>query len=435
MTLIRTNPSNWGVGDKLSSDDANSLDLTIVSALDKRTGRTDTLGSIVQCTGAGRLLDTYVVGTDGDTTYLLGGANSIIHVTTLTGPRTYRLSDTGAQLGARLMVLNTSSFPVTIVSDQLVPLLVLGASTQQNAESRWGDFIWTGIGTYWKAWRSAKPVAITPVTFTANGVWTCPVGITSVLIDAWGGGGGGGSGANGINSSTLSACGGSGGGGSVRSSAVVAVTPGTIYAVNIGAGGTPGYLGLDGGDGGDTSFDGTVAVFAGAGGGTYGFSQYPVLQLAWGGTPVRMASLSATRRVAYSSAVDGYVRVPSHGGAGFNSLGAFAQSNDGNRSPQNYVGGVGGLHGVNIGAGPPGGGGGGGGGAGPGSAGSNGGAGGNGIAGNNGANGSAGVTPSGNGGAGGGGGGGGGSGSMGVLSSGAAGGSGSPGQLTVIPFR
>src|SRR5438874_1005904 len=72
------------------------------------------------------------------------------------------------------------------------------------------------------------------LSFTANGTWTAPAGLTSITVECWGGGGGGGGGGT-VN---LAAGGGGGGGGYARS--VVTVVPGNTYTVTVGAAGTAG---------------------------------------------------------------------------------------------------------------------------------------------------------------------------------------------------
>ena len=60
-------------------------------------------------------------------------------------------------------------------------------------------------------------------SFTQNGTWTIPAGVTKIMIEAWGGGGGG-------------AAGGGGGGGTYIRTQVITVSPGNI-TINIGTGG------------------------------------------------------------------------------------------------------------------------------------------------------------------------------------------------------
>ena len=56
MTISRVNGAAWAVGEKLTSAQANGLDLNGTYALDKRVSQTDTLQSIVSCSGAGRIV-------------------------------------------------------------------------------------------------------------------------------------------------------------------------------------------------------------------------------------------------------------------------------------------------------------------------------------------------------------------------------------------
>ena len=96
-------------------------------------------------------------------------------------------------------------------------------------------------------------------TFNANGTFTVPAGVTSIIIQCWGGGGAGGG-------NTTNADGGGGGGGGAYSSSVLTVVPGTAYTVTLGTGGT-GSTG-NGTNGGDTWFGtaGTILAKGGTGG-------------------------------------------------------------------------------------------------------------------------------------------------------------------------
>ncbi len=93
--------------------------------------------------------------------------------------------------------------------------------------------------------------------------WTVPDGVTSVDVQAWGGGAGGGSGWHGTP-----AYGGGGGGGGGYSAATIAVTPGETITITVGVGGggsAGAYVeGQCGEDGGETSF----GAYLSAGGGT-----------------------------------------------------------------------------------------------------------------------------------------------------------------------
>lgn len=98
---------------------------------------------------------------------------------------------------------------------------------------------------------------------TGSLTWKCPPGVTSVFVQCWAGGGG-----SGGVSSTSANSGSGGGGGGAYAHGTVAVTPGTVYNVFVGLGGTAGAnTGTAGGNGKETWFKdtGTVYAFPGAG--------------------------------------------------------------------------------------------------------------------------------------------------------------------------
>lgn len=103
---------------------------------------------------------------------------------------------------------------------------------------------------------------LTSVTFTANGSWTVPAGITRIMIYGCGGGGGGGGGSG---SAASGAGGGGGGGASLAHWCPVNVTPGDVLSITVGAAG-PGGGGGTAGGGTATSgtVGGTTTVYAGA---------------------------------------------------------------------------------------------------------------------------------------------------------------------------
>ena len=77
-------------------------------------------------------------------------------------------------------------------------------------------------------------------TFTSSSTWTCPTGVRSVDVKAWGGGGAGGQ-------RTTSGGGGGGGGGEFAEEPTLVVTPGNSYTVTVGTGGTTGSSPVNGG--------------------------------------------------------------------------------------------------------------------------------------------------------------------------------------------
>lgn len=95
----------------------------------------------------------------------------------------------------------------------------------------------------------------TVVTFDASTTWTAPTGVTSIQVECYGGGGGGG------NGSSLNG-GAGGGGGAYAARVAVPVTPGNIYTITVGTGGSPQV------NGNDTTFvgDSSVTVTAKGGG-------------------------------------------------------------------------------------------------------------------------------------------------------------------------
>ena len=93
----------------------------------------------------------------------------------------------------------------------------------------------------------------TSFTFTPG------TGVTCVFVQTWGGGGaGGGADGNGTHS-------GGGGGGGAYNAGTLSVTPGNLYSVTVGVGGT-GVSGGNGGAGGSSSFAGTIIANGGGGG-------------------------------------------------------------------------------------------------------------------------------------------------------------------------
>ena len=90
--------------------------------------------------------------------------------------------------------------------------------------------------------------------FASNTIFQVPSGITCVTVKAWGGGGGG------ANVSTNNFGGGGGGGGGAFASSQLTVTPGNMYPIVVGTGGTGST------SGGNSTFNTTAVVAAGGGG-------------------------------------------------------------------------------------------------------------------------------------------------------------------------
>lgn len=104
------------------------------------------------------------------------------------------------------------------------------------------------------------------VTFTVNGTWTAPAGVTQITIEAWGAGG------NGGNNSPSMVTGGGGGGGGGYGTGTAAVIPGHVYNVTVaqqhpfGPSGDPSFTSANGAIFGQTGGNGDSNGIAGTAG-------------------------------------------------------------------------------------------------------------------------------------------------------------------------
>ncbi len=263
MTILRTYPAGWAIGEKLTSAQQNAIDIELTHCLDKRAAQVDTLASVVSLSGAGRIIGKYAVGSDSSLIYYVTGANSMLDVTTLTAERVYIMSNTGAQAGDSIVVLNRSNFLLNIQDHSGNPIVSLGPSITDNAESLYCTIWHTGAG--WILAESNRRPAVAQLAFTASGSLMIPRGVVAILPFACGGGGGGGGGASQTGSDVHHA-GGGGGGGASLVSYPVPVTPQETLAINIGAGGSGGSFDASGVGGGDTTITrGGVVIFKAGG--------------------------------------------------------------------------------------------------------------------------------------------------------------------------
>ena len=99
-------------------------------------------------------------------------------------------------------------------------------------------------------------------TFNANGSFTVPTGVTSIIVEAWGGGGSGGGTAS---APSGQARGGSGGGGGAYALKTLTVTPGSTLSIVVGAA-VNGTVAADGTDGNYSTVIGYESVIKAAGG-------------------------------------------------------------------------------------------------------------------------------------------------------------------------
>lgn len=105
-------------------------------------------------------------------------------------------------------------------------------------------------------------------TFSANGTFTVPAGVTTLKVEVWGGGGGGG--ATFGNSSAAVYRTGGGGGGGAKVTKTFIVVPGDTYSIVVGQGGTGGagtsLYSMFGNPGGASTFTGNGASITSSGG-------------------------------------------------------------------------------------------------------------------------------------------------------------------------
>lgn len=454
MTISRAKPAGWGVGDKLTSAEQNQVDLNTTYALDKRTGQTDTLSSLVSLAVGGRVVVLSQAGTDANGSYDIDDGQIIKSASLTTAARTYTITDTNAQSGdvVEVYARTSSTYGLSVVNGGPGggTLAVLGP--HGVGQSLHAAFIFDG--TNWIPFQGYLPGLVVE-TFTSTTTWDCPLWVKSVILIGCGGGGGGAGGRDGSTSNDEWAGGGGGGGGAPPCIMFGSPTPGTTYDVEIGAGGAGGSAGLDGASGGVTNINASgtyLCYFEGAGGGNAHTSSYGAsgdVIYALGGTPHGGSGTILMGWNFGASTPSGEIRFPAgsspftvsqfairrgpgEGGAGrISGAGqtGVAQQCIGQWSGSTPGGGSGGSAGADSGSTRGGGGGGGGGGGAWGS----GGAGGGGSAGSSGANGTAGSAAAAN--SGGGGGGGGGAGAGAFPGTGGAGGNGGSGRLVIIYGR
>ena len=158
--------------------------------------------------------------------------------------------------------------------------------------------------------------------FPSSITWTCPAGVTSITVEAWGGG------ARGL--STI----GGGGGGAFAGNNAITVSPGVNYTITVGTGGIGGTTGLAGGNSSIalTSTPTVFLVLAEGGGNT-------------GSTIGGRASASIGASGLVWSGGNGIVGTYYGGGGGGGSAGAGGAGGNGSDSI-NENGGAGGIGGI-----------------------------------------------------------------------------------------
>lgn len=169
MTIASVN--TWVFGDKLTFGQLNSLDGNTTSALDKRSGQTDTLASVVTCGTTGRIIANYEIGANADHTYALSDGISVIDATAgLSAHRAYTLSNTGAATNDMVAIYAGTTWNVTVKNDGGTSLYIVGGTGA--AHGTWAVF--RHDGTDWKLFQSptlfypSKKSMFLPETYCAT---------------------------------------------------------------------------------------------------------------------------------------------------------------------------------------------------------------------------------------------------------------------------
>lgn len=442
MSFTRVKPGSWGVFEKLTSAQMNTLDTDHSNSLDIRSAQTNSLQSITTLAGTGRVIASVANGPDADTTITAGNGNNAVWVgvsPAITASRTYTMSNSSAVAWESVLFFlapAVTSYEITIKDASSTTLFVLG--NKNTSDGEWCEVFYTGSA--WVLWRKGQGSRTFCQTFSSSGTWTVPPGVSTAIAFGCGGGGGGGfGGADGTFGVNRRASGGGGGGASIWGAMPLFLTPGNTMTVTIGAGGAGGTVGSPEGDGGADTSLGTSCRFSGAHGGGTGdvaSASDNSAMYSLGGPPGKVSFFASPLDINYGSGWN-LSQAPGTllggGGGSFAALTGAAQYGSHNAGALTFAltnGGAPGTTGTDS-SSYRGGVGGGGGGAGPNGDGGAGGAGGNANGAGTGANGVAGSSAAANSGAGGGGGGAGGNGSA-AAGAGADGGAGGSGLLVLM---
>jgi hypothetical protein len=176
----------------------------------------------------------------------------------------------------------------------------------------------------WATQNIALRQTSTVVTIDSSGTWTPPAGVTSVTVDMWGAGGGSGTGSNFEES---------GGAGAYVHATTVPVTPGNVYTVTIGSGGTGGATstGGTGGSGFQSGGNGSVDASqgGGGGGGSTSFANDGTTLIACGGGGGAGGTTNASASGSSGGVGDGSSSQGAGGGGGCSTPGGNASGNSG----------------------------------------------------------------------------------------------------------
>jgi hypothetical protein len=231
--------------------------------------------------------------TPGTTTWTAPAGVNSISILTVGGGGGGGSGGGGGGGGASLTYANTVPvIPGTVYNIQVGA----GGALDTDGTASWfnnSGYLYAGGGVKGTLSTDAPVQGQTTFTATGPGTWTAPAGVRSVSVVAIGGGGGGGG---------SSGNAGGGGGGALTYANNIPVTPGAVYNLNVGTGGTigntgqstwfnnTGYLYASGGDAGTPSTDAPAVgqtTFTATGSGTWtvpsGVNQVSIVLVGGGG--------------------------------------------------------------------------------------------------------------------------------------------------------
>ena len=288
--------SGSGSSKTLSISGGNSVTFNVSDADSSKTNELQTLsksGSTVTLSQSGGSFNDddkqtlSISGSASSKTLSISGGNSITFNTadgdSSASNELQNLAITGTGSSKRISISNGNNVTLNVsdadssASNELQSLSVRNDSL----------FISSGNGVKLPSGSSSTTIPVgVRIGFSASTTWTCPAGVTQIILELWGGGGGG-SGSSYVSSScyklrsyngctagnTYSGLPGATGGSGGYIKQVVTVVPGNSYSIVIGSGGTGGSGGIAsstsgnaGTAGNSSSFGGSITAPGGGGG-------------------------------------------------------------------------------------------------------------------------------------------------------------------------
>ena len=163
-------------------------------------------------------------------------------------------------------------------------------------------------------------------TFNASSTWTCPPNVTTITVEAWGGGGAGGSA---TGSSSFRAMGGAAAGGAYAKSTTISVVPGVTYTVTVGAGGVSSSVNNSVTNGGASWFNTPATINAQGGAGGQSVVVAGAIVIGTGGIGSSAASIGSTVFAGGSGATSTTTATGTSSPGGGGSAGTASNGNNG----------------------------------------------------------------------------------------------------------